>query len=77
MNSVLSVVRRIFNHREHGMHGLGAAALPNNIHSPLHSVNSVLSVVRRFFNHRVHGTHGLVGEVHRAIMEAARQGMAG
>ena len=71
------MVRRIFNHRVHGMHGLGAAALPNKIHSPLHSVYSVHSVVRRFFNHRVHGMHGLGGEVHRAILEAARQGMAG
>ena len=50
--SVLSVVRRFFNH---GLHGLGAASLSNCIYPPLYSVYSVLSVVRRFFNHGLHG----------------------
>lgn len=57
--SVLSVVRRNFNHGLHRRHGGGAAALSNHIHTPLHSVYSVLSVVRRFFNHGLHGMHGL------------------
>jgi len=70
--SVLSVVRRIFNHGVHRMHRVGlirtrtaskagfvSKAFPTDIQISLHSVYSVLSVVRRIFNHGMHRMHGV------------------
>ena len=70
--SVLSVVRRFFNHRLHRLHGVGTAARIQEPKPLLHSVYSVHSVVQ-IFNHRMHRMHGvgaaaLIQELNEGLM---------